>query len=711
VGSPYEPFARVAAEICETPIAAIWLDSGGGRRLEASVGPADGEALLRRMAFSTDLDRSNALLELTAVTEPGIRFYVETPLIDAVGNAFGALCALDRRERALTGRQRDALELLGTALARSIEKPSGATHVAPHEIRALGRSLAALADPVAVLRERAGDFPVFTYVNQAFTDLFGYGMADVVNRTPHLLSGPKTDQAAVRAFGASVIADGWAKAMVTYYTASGEQRIIQIQDRRLDELHRIVSFRDFTQERAAEERLAEGNLRLQSLFETNTDPIFILDRSGACTGANPAARRLLGVTQADLIDRELRRAAAPSIFPSGDRFPQALIDGDTFAFDSSYRRRDGAALSVACIAIPIVVNGEPEGAYLIATDVTEPRRLAALAERQADRAQALSWIAATAHSTGPERIDAALSLVLASLDVQNAHVGEIRGTRVVITNSIGSRLTAVNDSFELAETHVPEMLELDDVLAIDDATVRPFGKKIAASLIGRHGYIIAPLRVAGSVYGVIGFVSHRVASWDEADCDFIRLVASIVSAAIERRIQESDLKRLAYVDNLTKLPNRAHFMRVLEQAVTGNGPPFALHFIDLDGFKMLNDLAGHAIGDLALHEAAQRLQSLCREPDTPARLGGDEFVVLQAETGKREDALALGMRLLDRLRAPYLLEKKTFRLGASVGIALYPADGTDADSLMRHADAALYRAKRTGGLRVELHAEGLTPTS
>ena len=193
--------------------------------------------------------------------------------------------------------------------------------------------------------------------------------------------------------------------------------------------------------------------------------------------------------------------------------------------------------------------------------------------------------------------------------------------------------------------------------------------------------------------------------------NFIRLVASIVSAAIERRIQETDLHRLAYVDNLTNLPNRAHFMRVLEQAVTGNGPPFALHFIDLDGFKMLNDLAGHAIGDLALHEAAQRLQSLCREPDTPARLGGDEFVVLQAETGKREDALALGMRLLDRLRAPYLLEKKTFRLGASVGIALYPADGTDADSLMRHADAALFRAKRTGGLRVELHAEGLTPTS
>lgn len=710
MGSPYEPFALVAAEICGTPIAAIWLNAGAGRRLETSVGPTDGEALLRRMAFTTNLDRPNALLELTDVAEPGIRFYVETPLIDAVGNAIGALCALDRRACALTERQRDALEVLGTALARSIEKPSDTAHVADHEIRAIARSLAAVADPVAVLRLREEKrFPVFTYVNQAFTDLFGYGMDDVVNRTPHMLSGPTTDAAAVKAFAADILAHDRARATITYYTASGEPRVVRLEDRRLDERHRIVSFRDFTHERAAEQLLADGNLRLQSLLETNSDAIFILDRFGACTDANPAARRLLGVTDADELDRELRRAAAPSIFPNGERIPQVLAYGEAFAFDSTYRRRDGRKISVACIAIPIVVNGEQEGAYLIATDVTERRRLAALAERQADRAQALSRIAATADTTGTERIDAVLSLVLASLDVQNAHVGEIRGTRIVITNSIGTRLVAVNDSFAIAETVLPEMLELDDVLAIDDVATRPLESGIGPAVAAWHGYVVAPLRVAGRVYGAIGFVSRHVASWDERDRDFIRLVASIVSAVIERRVQESELNRLAYVDNLTKLPNRASFMRELERAVTANGPPFAVHFIDLDGFKMLNDLAGHAVGDLALHEAAQRLQSLCREMDTPARLGGDEFVVLQAGTARREDALALGMRMLERLRAPYVLEKKTFTLGASIGIAFYPVDGTDADALMRRADTALYRAKRTGGLRVELYPEELPP--
>jgi diguanylate cyclase (GGDEF)-like protein/PAS domain S-box-containing protein len=710
VGSPYETFALVAAEICGTPIAAIWLDAGAERQLEASVGPADGEALLRRMAFSTNLDRSKALLEMTDVTEPGVRFYVETPLIDAAGNAIGALCALDRRARALTEPQRDALERLGSALARSIEKPPGTTPGAAHEIRALARSLAAVADPVAVLRRRAGDkLPVFTYVNQAFTDLFGYGMDDVLDRTLRLLCGPKTDIAAVDAFTANVLTNDRAKATLTFYTASGESRVVQLEDRRLDEIHRIASFRDFTQERAAEELLADGNLRLQSLLETNSDAIFILNRLGACIDANPAARRLLDVTHADEIDRELRRASAPSIFPGGERMPQVLADGTAFAFESTYRRHDGRKISVACTAIPIVVNGEQEGAYLIATDVTERRRLAALAERQADRAQALSRIAATAEATGPERIDAALALVLASLDLQNAHVGELRGTRIVITNSIGSRFTAVNESREIADTFLPEMLELDDVLAIDDAAARPLATGVAATPIGWRGYIVAPLRVANRVYGAIGFVSRHVASWDERDRDFIRLVASIVSAAIERRIQESELNRLAYVDNLTKLPNRANFMRVLEQAVTANGTPFAIHFIDLDGFKMLNDLAGHAIGDLALHAAAQRLQSLCREIDTPARLGGDEFIVLQAETANREEALAFGVRILERLRAPYLLEKKTFLLGASIGIARYPADGADADTLIRRADAALYRAKRTGGLRVELHSEELPP--
>jgi diguanylate cyclase (GGDEF)-like protein len=163
------------------------------------------------------------------------------------------------------------------------------------------------------------------------------------------------------------------------------------------------------------------------------------------------------------------------------------------------------------------------------------------------------------------------------------------------------------------------------------------------------------------------------------------------------------LQRLAYYDVLSDLPNRANFRRRLLAETARAANRFALHFIDLDGFKSLNDRAGHAAGDLALNEAGRRLERLCRnKEDLPARLGGDEFVVIQVERPDRASARAFGERIVSELSKPYRVGETTFELSASVGVALFPADGKDAESLIGSADAALYRAKASGKQRVEL---------
>jgi diguanylate cyclase (GGDEF)-like protein len=220
-----------------------------------------------------------------------------------------------------------------------------------------------------------------------------------------------------------------------------------------------------------------------------------------------------------------------------------------------------------------------------------------------------------------------------------------------------------------------------------------------------HAYISVPLIMGGRIWGAIGFCSTNVVNFNDFDRDFVRLVAALVSTVLERQMQKKRLDDLAYLDTLTGLPNRAKFMRDIETTLSHakrHDRAFALHFIDLDGFKNVNDRAGHAIGDLALKEVARRLRTIPRLHDVPARLGGDEFVLLQTEIEQPSDAESLGNRIVEELSRPYELDRQIFRMGASIGIAVFPQDGNDERTLLQSADIALYRAKAGGKNRVEV---------
>jgi diguanylate cyclase (GGDEF)-like protein/PAS domain S-box-containing protein len=174
----------------------------------------------------------------------------------------------------------------------------------------------------------------------------------------------------------------------------------------------------------------------------------------------------------------------------------------------------------------------------------------------------------------------------------------------------------------------------------------------------------------------------------------------------ERKSLEDQLDHLAHYDVLTGLPNRALLQDRLEQAIAGaerQKQHFALLFIDLDGFKEINDNYSHAAGDRLLQLAGQRLLEEIRSMDTAARLGGDEFVVILTDVRQRDNVALVAGKILESLSAPYDLGELAdapVSVSASIGVSIYPNDELIAHELLRSADEALYRAKRDGKGRV-----------
>ncbi|HLP98090.1 MAG TPA: diguanylate cyclase [Sideroxyarcus sp.] len=174
---------------------------------------------------------------------------------------------------------------------------------------------------------------------------------------------------------------------------------------------------------------------------------------------------------------------------------------------------------------------------------------------------------------------------------------------------------------------------------------------------------------------------------------------AIVRDVTARKAAEDQIYHLAHFDSLTDLPNRALLYDRLHQATAlarRNKTRMALLFVDLDEFKPVNDHLGHEAGDLLLAEAARRMRECVRDSDTLARMGGDEFVVLLPSIEKEQDAEAVSGKILDALGRPFECAGERVGISASIGIALYPEDAADGGELLKHADAAMYRAKASG---------------
>jgi diguanylate cyclase (GGDEF)-like protein/PAS domain S-box-containing protein len=182
--------------------------------------------------------------------------------------------------------------------------------------------------------------------------------------------------------------------------------------------------------------------------------------------------------------------------------------------------------------------------------------------------------------------------------------------------------------------------------------------------------------------------------------------AGIVQDITDRKLMEEEIRYMAQHDTLTGLPNRRLFSDILVQEMAQaerDGKKLALLFVDLDWFKEVNDRMGHEVGDQLLRETASRLRKLLRKADSIGRIGGDEFNIVLADITRVEDVADIAGKLVEGFRQPFLISGRELRITMSAGIALFPDDGRDIDSVLRAADMAMYHAKQRGRNQYEFY--------
>ncbi len=385
----------------------------------------------------------------------------------------------------------------------------------------------------------------------------------------------------------------------------------------------------------------------------------------------------------------------------------------------------------ASAALPLHRNGAVIGAFTLyaaevnAFDEAERNLLVEMAmdidyalysfERETERQQAQQM--ENFRSFMFERLTSGASLMEILADV-------VRKLETIISGSYCSILLLDDDGRHLRQGAAPSLPDFYNA-AIDGLPIGPgvgacgnaafTGKRTIIEDAAHHPYWAAfkslsdrvglgacwsePVLSAGNkVLGTFAIYHCKPSAPDSHTLQLLEMVAHFVAIAIERKKSEERIQYLANFDSLTGLPNRiqldTRFNYAIGLAKCGNGH-LALMFLDLDHFKDINDTLGHSVGDALLIELAKRLSRVLREGDTLSRLGGDEFILLLPGTNAAH-AAQVAQVILNTIAKPHQIGDYNMTLTASIGIAVYPDDGDDLESLSKSADNAMYRAKREG---------------
>jgi diguanylate cyclase (GGDEF)-like protein len=299
-----------------------------------------------------------------------------------------------------------------------------------------------------------------------------------------------------------------------------------------------------------------------------------------------------------------------------------------------------------------------------------------------ERIRALYLVASSPAAETGTQIDEALALSAQTLGLPLGFVAQFANGSATIRHRVGEADgISVGRQMPLAPEISARLLEIPRAIAVDDRTI---GTSIT---------------VDGERFGILVFMATVPVNkpFEQQDFEFIDSMSTLIGSSLSRERRHAELQEMAFHDPLTGLANRAMLERYLEQSIgraRRTGERLAIHYIDLDRFKAVNDRYGHSAGDEVLREVARRLARAVRDHDIVARYGGDEFVVLQTEIRDERSIAGMERRLLETLHDPIALPTgERMDVGGSLGIAIYPADGETMPALLEEADAAMYRYK------------------
>jgi|GEM_PF-4283499 len=343
---------------------------------------------------------------------------------------------------------------------------------------------------------------------------------------------------------------------------------------------------------------------------------------------------------------------------------------------------------------------------------------------QREQLQSLWRIAIEADLDRDAQVLAMLSEGARALEMDAGSIGHLDGDFYVF--DIQDRRLNLDRKWPVGETLASRAAVTGRTIKSEDVLRDPLlCDHPSTSRMQLRAFVSTPFNVKTQQYSLT-FRSRRprMRPFSLEDIEYVELIANFFGRLFLQREQEAEIARLAFLDSLTGLSNRAsfhdHLQRQLARAAREKGR-FCLFFIDLDGFKVVNDTFGHSAGDNVLAEVGQRLLRAVRTEDIAGRLGGDEFGILAATITEPPEAIALAQRLRSRLSEPFVIGDHAFSVTGSIGIAFYPQDGTSIETLVEHADAAAYFSKSTGGGHFTFYspqlqtqfgkAHGLTPVT
>jgi diguanylate cyclase (GGDEF)-like protein/PAS domain S-box-containing protein len=521
---------------------------------------------------------------------------------------------------------------------------------------------------IVSMADAAGDI---TYANQKFLDISGYTLPELMGKNHRILkSGIHSSLFYQNMWDTLLSGKTWFGDLSNQHK-NGDIYWMRVSIKPVLNQEGLpiqyLSIRtDITDQKSLATKLSKQKEEIESLYHTTRDGIAMLDMEARFLAVNPAYERMTGFTQAELLQTTCIALSAPEeMLRSTSVLKQVLATGYINNHEKTCITKSGQRINVSA-SIALMPNQQR---ILINTrEITENRKR-----------------------------EHALSLAKERAEVTLASIGD-----AVITTDTAGLITFLNqDAVNLTGWALNDAMgkPLSEIFnIIHENTRQKVNSPVEAVLRDGKTVMLSSQTVLVSKNGTEYNIEDSAAPIFLPDGTMIGCVLVFYDVTEKYRLQNTMRWQAAH-DPLTNLPNRIlltdHFNHSIARAQRQQ-KLLAVCMIDLDEFKPVNDQYGHDVGDLLLIEAAKRLNAVIRNDDTAARLGGDEFVLLLSDITDVDELQIIMERLLAALSSPYLIDKNHITLSASIGSVLYPLDDADADTLLRHADQAMYQAKQRG---------------
>ena len=473
--------------------------------------------------------------------------------------------------------------------------------------------------------------------------------------------------------------------------------------------------------------LSADRVQHGSVIEAMSDGVLVVDMNDRLVDFNDAAREVLRLDEGKLALRPLTDVLKhhPDLV---ELFTGAIDGRSIYSPATADEHHDKRTYDLQLSAL-YDSAGSIRSRVMVLRDISDRIAVEEENRRQSLHVRLVHEVSAAVHeaNTIESGLEDAMSLIASTMDYSFGHF---------LKSSEGGEAGQL-----VASGIVYSRIDVDEAKGEGEyegatRTVEPVGSEAtSASLdprgvrwwkaLGVQSVLTLPILIGPRLYGVFEFFAQERIEVEASTNEMLERVGELVGRAVERKLAQEKIRRLAFRDDLTGLPNRQRFHHLLKTAVTLAARAerqMALLFMDLDGFKKVNDTLGHEVGDRLLAEVASRFSGVVRVSDhvgsrhgndpgpSISRLGGDEFTLLLTEIKDPRDAALVAERLLATLDSPIILGGEKLFMGTSIGIAVYPDDGMDPDSLLRNADAAMYFAKGRGRNGYQFYSDEMNPS-